>query len=617
MKKTGFLISALVALLLTGCNPSRNSSSTPDSSTSSSETTTSSETSSSTISDSSSSSTSIDLNKVLEQLTATAIVFSGDLKLDFYLSSNDALISSSTDVVVTGIGEDYFHREYDSESTGNLETVTYFKGEDGYAVAKVIMPDNQIYDYPYVDSNYEYIDFDSNYFNVLRSLTAENLEIVDETTIQLVNLSEELKSSISTYLTWYSDIPYVNLTFTVDENSVVTGGLFTGLEEDAETTDSSGNAITIDFQASYTFDIVDIQDTNFSIPQPFETKSEHAKLQSLFNELKKGNYTMSVTKTGGAVGALNTPEVWYYASDVLIRAYVFSSGDIRGGGWYQDENGLNSITFDNGVMTGTGTTYTDGSVSEYVSQFTFAPEVFDVNEDGSFTLKTGYGFENYIHYTAPDFAYNFNNYLYYLDEGTYTITVNDDGTAKFVYSYTSGDGYGNTYSGQITLDIYNIGTTSSSQFEYVPYSVPSYESWDDYGEDAVALLKKYLGENATSILPVFNADLVTTYTNWEERDVYQGTGQYLFFYGRFTSATDATNAIEDYQAALVEKGWVADDTIGTGGYRYNDGTLSYQFRIWANSNHLYMNIYEPETIEETTTITKPIDVINKISSKLL
>lgn len=302
---------------------------------------------------------------------------------------------------------------------------------------------------------------------------------------------------------------------------------------------------------------------------------------------------MHITYSGGLSVEERTSEI-YLNEEVLLRVNEDINGEKVGSGYYQTDDGLATVELKDDKLYGTGEV-TDYQTSDYCPPFTFSGVVFDDNGDGSFTLKTEYGFENYIQYTAPDFAYNFNSCLYYLDEGSYTITFNDDESVTFSYDY-SYSYYGSIIHGSIEVIVYDIGSTTNPYPDFVPYEEPSYASWDDFGDEAVILLEKYLTSDYNDILPLIDVEVANSFVNWRET-TFQGT-TYAWLTLSYANNQTMNEVLASYREQLLLNGWEED--VGLTGnnhyYRYKteDGSYLHLALVGAGS-YLYVRLYERTT----------------------
>lgn len=579
MQKRMFIFS-LLAILLVSCSGVSSSNQTTSSSSDSSSNTTTSATS------------TVDeqavLTNVLSQLQADEFGFRGEFTISFYNSETGLPINSASNDLTIVMSDEAFYLEY--QDTQEWTVVSIFKDEDGNAITKQLMPDNTISSVPFVDNNNEPIPFTSYSYNPFESITIDNLTL-DNNVVTFVDLTDEQKSEIAYLYTTYTDIPYQELLLSVDEEGTILQGQFLGSDENIDVPISETETLTVNMEAVLDFTLQGFENTYFNDPEPLPHLEEHDKLDDLFERMNNKNYTLEVTKKGGLVADSVTKETWIVTDDLFLRISHFDNGDSGIGLYKTEDQGLANVTYNgDGKLYGNGTFNNENTIADYTLGYQFASEVFDVNEDGSFTLKEDYGFESYIQYTAPDFAYNFSSYLYYLVPGTYSITVHDDGTATFAYDYAY-IYYGQTVEGTISIEVTNINTTTYD-YEYVPYTEPDYTSWDDYGEGTLDLIKTYLGDNAETLLPVINIDTIRTYTAFENRS-YQGN-DYGFFMAAYTTPTDAAAAFEEYESLLLELGWIKDDVETNGYYHINEtGDGYYHIKVWVVSSYLYINLNQP------------------------
>lgn len=549
------------------------------------------------------------LDKALKTLMDPSIVLSGELNIVFYYAGTTNVLESYKNDQITAFGPDYYYGYYEELITptdGSSPYIysydgSYFSDEEGYLISKELYPDNIVYISYIVDSTTgSYLSFEP-YMSPFQYLTKNNLELTDEG-VAIVNLTDALAAELSSQITWYDDIPFDSLVFSLDENYELSGGTFIGYDDNISYETSTGTTIQLDSDSTYTFDLIDISETNFRYPEAFEAKEGDANLDALFNDLAKGNYTMDIHRQSSMTGAQNFSYKCYYQENLILRYTADAATGISGTGWYnpdETEEGIVQISYSedesgNVTLSGTGIEAAEYKITEYVSGFTFSAAVFDHNADGSYTLKSGYGFDDYIQYTAPDFAWNMTDYLYYYVDGSLNIKIGDNNDATFTYQY-SYYYYGELVVGTITLDIYDIGTTDL-KFTYNPYVAPDYSTWAGYGEDTVSCIESFFGEDALSFFPAIDPNTAYSFTPFETR--YNNDTPYGFFLAIYNSVTDALNVVTPYLRALEEAGWTITTSTEGGNTYYDakyelaDGSGYYSLRITISTRFLYIFIYE-------------------------
>lgn len=575
MKKIFYLLS-LVGLVLTSCgDPSVDTSSS--SSSSLDETTSSSETSQDT---STSTMPQIDLEKLLLELQDDDFAQTGTLEVD--VTTQDGTYLSGYVQTATSYhdGDTFYLTLKDENGELAYNPLEKYKNEDGYAVNRYLNYDNTFIDLIEYTDAFTPVDFDTYYGNPFAQMTLDNLEQISETEVEVSNI-DDFRDDLVYGLTGYEDIPVISFILTVEDDTI--SGVAIGEEEYTETV--GGAEIQIIASAQYSFEIIAQEEVDFEEITTLPLLEEHAPLTALFDSLKNNNYQVDVTRTGGSVSTLETEFKIYSHPSYLLREYTQETI-----GMYQDDNGLHDVALEDGVLKGTAYPVADLTLNMFRSDFELSPALFDVNADGSFTLKSQFNGSFAMH-GCVDFTYNYQGYLANLTPSTYKIVIDENG-ATFDYDYSYVDTYGNIISGHVTCVVSNIGQLTTYTFE--PYEEVTYEKWSDFGSDISTLLTKYLGENFDDLLPFIN---YLDYPNSNNKNISETT------YGGRTyaqlSIVDNNNTADailaDYQDKLVAIGWTnTEGNVWT--IEKEDGNGYYHLEVYTASNrYFYLRLYQQGT----------------------
>lgn len=566
-RKTCLLCLPLLSLTLAGCAPEETASSSP--------TDTGSDLSSSTESSESESYPEIDAEVALSALKEEEIAFRGTFNMSMANSFTGEPLGDVPSTIESFLTpSSYYFTEYDETRYYAYEEV-YVDGE-GYAVAHTLLPNNVVYDYRLTLEG-EPIVFAEYYANPFLLLAHQVLtQEEDYLTLNLATLNPSLTKSILYALTGYYDLPNGTIDFRVSDG-LIDGGLYTGFSPLSEVT-IDGATVYADITITFDFELVDVSELESYDPvAPLPTLEGHEALQGYFDAMKGHNFTLEVKRIGGSAGEGAVAEfVDYYTESAILHTYKENG---TGSGFYADEDlGLvAAVSLDaEGKMNATGHYEAkETELTDFMSSMVFAPEVFDINEDGSYTLKTGYNFERYIQSTSPDQCYNYLGFLAYLTPGTYTITLNDDGTVFFTYDYAYVDYVGVKVSGTIEVTVKDIGTTELD-YVYVPYEAPEDGTWEVAGEKALAILEKYLGPDYASLLPYVDLNQCSS-NSW--LDSAGGYGQATLIYNN----PDVLNQAKDgLVASMLELGWTEgeyDEDLGRQHYNITIDGITYDIAL--------------------------------------
>ncbi len=498
-------------------------------------------------------------DKVIEEL-------SGDLALKSTVYINDEYYS---DVTLYSTTDRYY---VEMDSIEGYEEYMYYTDEDGLIYSSYIYYDNEAYNYGPIQYIEDYIDdklsyFDEHFYNPFTEY--------------------ELHSS---YFSENSDGSYT-LTYPLnvgEEDSFVFGMLtgYLGYSTSIDVTlnnDSTLKSMEIDGYYYYSYsttsydiraeiEVLDASEINPYIT-PYETTEESTKLQNFFNSVNELNYTATVTDSADSSGEY----VMKVDEDTLYYS-VPSEGEYL---YLDTEDGLDITSVDNTALTLTGIADSVDpykTVSEYIPTINFAAEIFEVQEDGSYVLRTANSFYDYVEHFCIDQWF----FDYYEDivDGTLRIVLSDDGTsATITYDYESYvfyDTYYDVFEGTVTTVISNVGNTINDFSAYiytasVEYTAPtkwseySQELWDncylmcgfDLDEIPFIDINQY---HATGCLMGFDD------TYWQNQITFDATDE-----GRNYRAS----AMSDYVDYIVGLGWTYNDESGF----YDDPNGKYELEL--------------------------------------
>ena len=595
-KKKQMVLVTIAAVGLAGCVPTGGSSSTASSSleavsSSSEEGIASSESAASSITASSSSTTSSvvsDTGKIddlMAELHQAELALTGELNIAFYYAGTPLLLQETTTKQTVAFGQDYY---YNAVQEGDqLSYSEYYKTSDGYVATRTLLPTNQVRESIIVGENGLPYSYDASFYNFFDFIDAAECEIDEDGNVAVTGLTDDDKYELTYGLTFYQDVPFTSLTFSFGEDGTITG-LLTGEDLGA----STGTGITYDMKATMSFTLTTAEEVGFEPVEPFAPKAEDAALDALFANLRGGNFTIDIVKTGG-LDQGGDPQRWYLSDNAVLRINLDDESlEAKSGyGYYDTGEGLNYVTYLNGKLEGSKNIDTGTALADMKPTFLFAAAAFDYEGEDTYRLKTGYGFEAYVAATLPDAVANWDNQYYMnIDDGSLTIKLNDDGTAVFGYSYSYLD-YGNTVTGTVEATVSAVGTTTTP-YAYEAYVEPDYTQWSGYGEETVAILEQYIGDGL-KYLPVLDASTAKT-SKATEIDRYDG--HYISITNTYNDAEEALAVYEAYKALLLENGWVLDPAYDEGrGFYCHERVGGGYYHISFNntSKYIYFKVFQP------------------------
>lgn len=526
---------------------------------------------------------------LISALNQEEVAVQGTFKLSFYQAGTETLINSVTTKNSIAIGPDYYYNS--TEEDGVLDYSEYYRTAEGYVSERSLLPTNQVRETIYIDKDNNPYSYDEVFYNFLAFIDADECEMgEDENHVLVTGLNDTDKKEIVYGLTYYSDIPLDTLEFVYDKDENSWSGKLTGSDEGVPVETEAGN-ITIDMKCEMEFDLTTPSAIGFNPVAPIPTKAENAPLQELFTKLQAGNYTLDIKRTGG-IDQGGSPQKWYINDKGIIRTSLADDGSVKSGyGYYDTGAGLDHVTYNQGELVGSETLDTKTTLEDLKTPFLFAAEAFDLTDENTYVLKSGYGFEDYIALTLPDATASWNQQYYInIDDGSLNVTLNDDGSATFFYSYTYLD-YGNEVKGTITTTVSAINSTTLP-FTYTPYEAPDLTNWSGYGDVATELLELYLGSDIDK-LPFLDPTTAKTY---KASEINNYNGHLLNITNSYSDTATALSTYEAYVAELEEMGWVRDEkyTDSTGRYMLDDGNGGYyHIAVTSSSTYIYLKVYQP------------------------
>lgn len=586
MKKSPIL--ALLGLALLACAPSESTSGSTAAESPSEPSDSTSSTPSSPIKE-------IDVAKAIAPLTESTIAFKAELDFKTYYSLSGNLhsnIPSSIESVLTPTM--YHFAEFDED--GYYQYIEDYADDEGNMCQHVLYPDNTIGESLYTLDG-EYVPFAEYYVNPFIGINeADYYQDGEDLRLDLDKIGPNKATAILMAFTGYEDYPFDELRFDLGADGVIVGGSFSGKEEQVNITQNGVTSI-VDVAIEYSFRLVGQDELTFEPLSSFPSKPEDAALQALFDSLKPGNYTLEVTRIGGSGGSeARASFVDYYTEDTLLHTQLDKDGNRLGNGYHyvSDKALVEAVTLTDGELVGTGIYQNDGvAISDFVSSFAFSPAVFDY-VDGKYVLKSGYNFERYLQSTSPDQTWNYMGYLAFAKPG-YAIELTDDG-AKIAYDYGYTDPTGTKVEGRIEMVVKDIGTTELD-YPYVPYVPNPYDSWDDLGEEQIAIMKKYLGEDYLTLLPYVDIKLtgVATLPKWN--DAASGYANIALIYSNEETlhAAHASFLAELAEIGYQEDGMAADDftryALIKDGVEYSVGVKVVKNNLDGKDRYFYIRLY--------------------------
>ena len=495
MKKLIFPLIGMLALSLASCNNDQTSNTTTSTTTTTTTNTTTTTTTTSQVDENSIK------QAILESLNKDEIVFSGSLKI-LQKDSTGIVTANVTHQIDCLISSDhYFNKE-----TGDLTyyVTSLYKDKDGETIQKSVDPETLEVSETKVGANNKAYVFDEYLKNPIKDLTKDNIELDVANKKATINLevNSEVARQLGFLLTYYTNIylDTVEISYSINNDVLdITNILLSNKKALEQNKKEDQISLDIKFSSRHDLQIFEVGEDL--------TSDKSAELEDLFNKLSEGNYTANFTQTmqmGGVAEIVQT-------ENELLQV---------------NEDGIFTISNDDpsqvyGYLTKTPTTLSEispseteegklqetqvieGSYKDYVMPFSYDSSLFYFDEDTStFNLPAGMGlYGQEFNVLRPE---SFYYRPMVVDDGSFSITFNDDDTYTFNYSETF---VYQSVSVQLlnTIVVSDVGsTTLKYSFDDV-ILLPSATSWDDV-TNAVDILNDF---DLYNVLPFMSVDGAT------------------------------------------------------------------------------------------------------------
>ena len=393
----------------------------------------------------------------LETIEATDMALEGELKIQgTYLGQNQG--SSAVFKTQSALTDDRYVMNLTYGDTTLSEA--YYRGPGDKVVIKMIDRFNQVNIVPN-----EELTFSTTFVDPFTQVTNDEVYLSSDGSRLYIDMGQVKPSIVQTIpvlISAQTMDAVTDLYVTLDKNYNPTGIHYEGYYY-------SGDTIGVKYYCTYDGTYVDPDEVpELSDIEPYETLPEHARLQALFDALKNQNYTAhSTTESVSAEGASTTAEAEITVADngILVENATEKKGRYQDGDNYYvytvrtDESGEEYMGYDSGIYPIVSSQTGGLSISFYTGTFDFAPEVFEVKEDGSFQLRNYVNFYNYADNVLPD-CVNPESMALYIDDGSLNIAVDDsdptDLKAVFTYTFTDPS---TQATGKVTVEVEDIGST--------------------------------------------------------------------------------------------------------------------------------------------------------------
>lgn len=448
------------------------------------------------------------MDEVLAQLKGV-LSLKGDLSM--LVKENGIVVSSQKSVLEVLVSPShYFNRE-----TGDSFYITdMYLAEDGTTVEKSVDPTTGE-----VSESVSYYDI-AEYQNPFADLTVDDLTLGANHQVA-ITLTEDEFTKAGAVLTMYGEasVTFQTAVLTIDDDYMITEMTFTGV---------SSEGVESEFACSV------IDESELSIPV-YERTETHEEIDSLFSELKKGNYTFAVEDSAGV------------AFETKVTSEGFLIDDQQG--YILTDEGLADFEVVDGKLVGSSPA-TSLTMADVVPPFDYLSSMFDKDGD-VYTLPAGLGLDFAIENILPEAAiYDPLGYgIVLVDDGSYTLTNNQDGT--WTASYTSSDPL---FGSQVTVEV-TISEIGTTLFGYTleDYVEPAPQtSWADV-DYALELLE--LAGIAEEDLPFYLPE-----GGYWQLDTENLSDLIL----SLPSDVTATQALTTYTSMLVNAGWEQTSTSDYG-----------------------------------------------------
>ena len=568
----GALLLGLASCAPTGDTSSASSSSSLDSG----------DSSSSEVASSSSSSSSASLPGAAELIATLSnpdgVAFAGTVE-SFLISNGELDVSIGVSSYLT---ED-IHYTSDEE---NGPTVLY-KGEGGAAIYYGIAPDNTVASETLTNDYGETVYFFtySNPFG--RLIEAEDLTLKEDGSGYEFSIGDS--DAISIALTGYIDLDLYKGEIIIDDGSV-SSIVLTGNEVD------ESYYIVVELELSSKEAIK----ADTSLPTPFPELEGQDALQATFDEIAKGNFTVSYkdedsTGMWGDVSAKVVSVEGNYYTEMTD-----DMGNSSAEGYLDQGNGSHIFYV---VADGKAKATSTGEEGD-IASLGLLPEMsldaaFFVPEgNGAYTLRD-YGIY-YASLITP--VPELDSFIGYAVPGTFEVVLGD-GKLTMSYDYEA-ESYYYTYAGTVTVEVSKIGTSVApyGKDDIAPWTPPT--NWKDFSIYCYdAMLPFTFGNPDLIPFPLYGqVDGVADGTF----SAASGNSNHITLYFKTEEGADLYQILRDYEAMLLNAGWTVS-TKHTATLETANGTINMELSI-------NESIREINAVVSSTTDNALSDFIASIES---
>lgn len=407
---------------------------------------------------------------VFTKQTHTAPV--SDIALDNILASDFAL-EGGFDMSLSQMGQAFGSAHVESamaltsdfytislaSSDSSISGATYYRGSYNSIVMKQINYLNQV-----SEATIDGVEFSSMFVNPFTQLTDDQTYTSADNSRLYFRIADlEMPQLFTTLLFSDASINMTELYVDLDADLQPVSLHLEGYYYDA-------SVIGAKYEVVYDGDFVDADSVEKFDPKPYEHLPEHDRLAELFTALKEQNYTarISVVPTGAQTGIEDTLYVTPTSATTVSATGVT--------GMLQNDDGFYRFTAveddDTTVLEyPSGYPLSNVDLATYGPNWSFAPEVFEVTEDGRFHLINDINFYNYADFVLPDVFDQTNSMALYIDDGSLYIDIDKDAdgnlTATFTYTYSVTDSEtGEVSTGKATVEVDHIGATTDPYAGY-------------------------------------------------------------------------------------------------------------------------------------------------------
>ncbi len=496
------------------------------------------------------------LETILESLQGS-LALEGEL----WMTNSSGTSYIYNDVYVY-VAEDRYYLRLDYYGETEYE-YRYVASEEGYVMTEDLNYDNTVSNYTY---SALFSDYYWNPFTTLGVTTDDLTENEDGTFTLALPLDDgatvddgELFGTLSGYYGYASSVE-----LTVNNDSTIAA-----IHMDAYANTAQTSTWTLDLEVTDPYSIE-------AIVTPFETTEESETLQAFFDKTLDMNYTAQITAedSEGETDSIYLEALtdkFYYDTGSSEYVYLDTEDglDITSVTWNDDKTAATALT-------GVSTLNPNNTVADYIRTLRVAAELFEVQDDGSYVLRSEYDIYDYAYLTLIDTLF-LDNYSY-IDEGSLTITLDEEGGATIYYTYTKYVQSGWSYTvvtGWVKTVLSDVGTTED-RFTGATYT-PSAEAsaptkWSDLSTSVWNSASTWLGVDIDDEVPFIDWTQYSTYSGLATNSQYSS---YYIIFVLFTydtaGAADTTSAANAYMSELVAEGFEYNEYSG---YYESIGTVN-------------------------------------------